>query len=78
MKTLVMMPTYNEASGIEHSIRDLLSKVPNVDVLVIGAGACGLAAAIAARCVSASHCPARRSNCSTAIVRSAAAPDFCT
>ncbi len=35
MKTLVMMPTYNEASGIEHSIRDLLSKVPNVDVLVI-------------------------------------------
>ena len=35
MKTLVMMPTYNEASGIEHSITELLATVPRVDVLVI-------------------------------------------
>jgi glycosyltransferase involved in cell wall biosynthesis len=30
-----MMPTYNEAAGIEHSISELLIKVPSVDVLVI-------------------------------------------
>lgn len=35
MKTLVMMPTYNEAVGIQHSIDDLLAQVQGVDVLVI-------------------------------------------
>lgn len=35
MKTLVMMPTYNEAAGIEHSITELLNQVLDVDVLII-------------------------------------------
>jgi len=35
MRTLVLMPTYNEAAGIEHSIQDLLDQVSDVDVLVI-------------------------------------------
>ncbi len=35
MKTLVMMPTYNEAAGIEHAISELLAKVPGVELLVI-------------------------------------------
>jgi glycosyltransferase involved in cell wall biosynthesis len=35
MRTLVLMPTYNEASGIQHSIQELLDQVPDVDVVVI-------------------------------------------
>lgn len=35
MKTLVMMPTYNESQGIQHSLEHLLGAVPDVDVLVI-------------------------------------------
>lgn len=35
MKTLVMMPTYNEAVGIQHSLDELLAQVQGVDVLVI-------------------------------------------
>lgn len=35
MKAVVLMPTYNEAETLEKTVRDLLSNVPNVDVLII-------------------------------------------
>lgn len=35
MKTLVIMPTYNEALGIEWMVSNLLDKVPNIDVLIV-------------------------------------------
>lgn len=38
MKTLVLMPTYNEAKSIRHTLTHLLETVPGVDVLVIDDG----------------------------------------
>lgn len=38
MKTLVLMPTYNEAKSISHTLNHLLETVPGVDVLVIDDG----------------------------------------
>ncbi len=38
MKTLVLMPTYNEAKSIAHTLNHLLETVPGVDVLVIDDG----------------------------------------
>lgn len=38
MKTLVLMPTYNEANSIRHTLLHLLETVPGVDVLVIDDG----------------------------------------
>jgi len=35
LKTLVVMPTYNEASGIEQMLGKLLATVPDIDVLVV-------------------------------------------
>lgn len=35
MKTLVMMPTYNEISGLEDSVRSLFEHNPDVDLLII-------------------------------------------
>lgn len=37
-KTLVLMPTYNEAKSIRHTLVHLLETVPGVDVLVIDDG----------------------------------------
>lgn len=38
MRTLVLMPTYNEAKSIRHTLEHLLDTVPGVDVLVIDDG----------------------------------------
>lgn len=35
MKTLVVMPTYNEAKSLSTTVEELLVEVPNVDVLIV-------------------------------------------
>ena len=35
MNTLVIMPTYNEAEGIEKVVRHLLATVPQIDLLIV-------------------------------------------
>jgi dolichol-phosphate mannosyltransferase len=38
MKTLVIIPTYNEAQSIEITVSKLLQQIPNVDVLIVDDG----------------------------------------
>ncbi len=55
MKSIVLMPTYNEAETIEKTVSELLTAVPSVDLLIIDDNSPDGTGAIADRLASSDH-----------------------